>query len=225
MVEAFQTELMEDNRVALIYPDLYRVISEEMKWVIDLPQHIWDSLGAIAGRASVEIKDDTIRAAHTSYHFLWRRVLEPAGDFPWKLCRGNLVANLRKLKAGECPDEPLSSQLWLLLQKKITEERLEQVLKLLGHVGWTSLPCEQQHGSLAQLRRWHPEYTEHTLISRGLMHQTARLLPSISREEKRIAELNRRIAKICRAVPERAGGQHMLLRAMISIVKGRKDRS
>ena len=223
VVESFQTELMEDSRVAMTYDTLWRVISEEMRWVIDLPNHIWDSLGKVAGRAGLEIKDDTIQAAHTSYHFLWRRVLEPAGDFPWKLCRGDLVKNLRDLKAGDYPEDPVSSQIYDLLCDSTMESQLVQMLKLLGQVGWTSLPCEQQHVSLAQLKKWHPEYTEATLISRGLMHQASRILPSVSSEEKKIAMINKKIAKVCRAVPERAGGQHMLLQAVISVAKGRKD--
>ena len=142
---------MEDSRVAIVYPVLYQAVAEELKWLIDLPSHLWASLGVVCDRHEHDLRDDTIRAAHISYHFLWRRVLEPAGDLPWKLCRGNLIGNLQALKAGECPDEPVSSQMWELLHSGHPEEQLEQVLLLLGQVGWTSLPCDQQHGSLAQL--------------------------------------------------------------------------
>ena len=85
------------------------------------------------------------------------------------------------------------------------------------------MPCEQQHGSLAMLKRWHPEYTEATIIARGLMHQTCRILPQETTEEKIIAAINRKISKICKAVPDRVGGQHMLLKAFISVAKGRKE--
>ena len=225
LTEAFQTELMEDSRVAIKYPDLWQVVSEELRWIIDLPWHIWECLALVARRHPLEVRDSTIQAAHTSLHFLWRRVLEPAGDLPWSLCRGDLVQNLRDLKAEpEEPEEPVCSQLYQLLHDDCyPDEKLVQVLQLLGQVGWTSLPCEQQHGSLAQLKKWHPEYTEATLIARGLMHHTSRILPQATAEQKRLSAINRQIAKLCKAKPERVGGQHMLLKAMISIAKGRKD--
>ena len=209
--------------VGLLYPDLLHTISEELKWVISLPDHIWRSLAEFAGRDPLAVRGDIIHAAHISYHFLWRRVLEPAQGLPWSLCRGNLQQNLEDLAAEDCPDEPVSSQLWMLWHGGYSQDQCVQVVRLLGQVGWTSLPCEQQHGSLAMLKRWHPEYTEATLIARGLMHQACRILPQESTEEKAIAAINRKISKICRAAPERAGGQHMLMKALISVAKGRKE--
>ena len=35
--EAFQTELMQDNRVAMHSDKLWRAAAQELKWVIDLP--------------------------------------------------------------------------------------------------------------------------------------------------------------------------------------------
>ena len=61
--------------------------------------------------------------------------------------------NMENLAAGDCPDEPVSSQLWELWHGGSMQPQCVQVLKLLAEVGWTSLPCEQQHGSFAQLRR------------------------------------------------------------------------
>ena len=73
--ESFQVELMEDNRVGLLYPDLLQTISEELKWVISLPDHIWRSLAEFAGRDPMAVRDEIIHAAHMSYRFLWRRVV------------------------------------------------------------------------------------------------------------------------------------------------------
>ena len=70
VAESFQVELMEDNRVALLYIDLLPTNSEELKWVISLPDHIWRSLAEFAGRDPLAVRDDTIHAAHISYHFL-----------------------------------------------------------------------------------------------------------------------------------------------------------
>ena len=144
---------MEDSRVAILYPELWKILAEEMRWVIDLPEHIWRSLATVSQRHWMDVRDDVIHSAHISLHFLWRRVLEPAGDLPWKLVRGDLMQNLTRLAAEECPDEPASAQLWELWHGEYPKPQLVQVLKLLGDVGWMSLPCEQQHGNLA-LPRW-----------------------------------------------------------------------
>ena len=35
-----------------------------------------------------------------SFHFVWRRILQPAAGLPWSLCRGGIGANLEELKAA-----------------------------------------------------------------------------------------------------------------------------
>ena len=224
VVEAFQGELMEDSRVCLIYPQLWRTIAEELRWVVDLEQPVWESLAAVAQIHWMTLRDSTTHAAHISFHFMWRRVLEPASQLPWKLARGDPMTNLRNMADGDCPEEPMSKSLWVLWHDKtIKKEQLVQVVKLLSEVGWTSLPCEQQHGSLAQLKRYHPDYSVNTLISRGLMHQTARLLPKASAEEKRITAISQRIAKLAKSNPNKIGGSQMLVKAMVAIAKGKKE--
>ena len=192
--------------------------------MVDLDQPAWEALASVAQMHWMAVRDETIHSAHISFHFLWRRVLEPASGLPWKLARGDPKANLREMAAGDCPDEPMSKSLWILWHdRSIKKEQLVMAVNLLSEVGWTSLPCEQQHGSLAQLKRWHPEYSVHTLISRGLMHQTARLLPSASAEEKRITAISQRMAKLARSNPNKVGGSHMLVKAMIAIARGKKE--
>ena len=129
------------------------------------------------------MKDMCLKAAHVSYHFLWRRVLHPAQGLPWSLCRGDIEDNLEELSKMECPEEPVSKQLWMLMSMKHSMPQLVSVIRLIGEIGWTSLPAEQQHGSLAAIKRWHPDYGLESLLSRGLRLQIARLLPSASKDE------------------------------------------
>ena len=55
------------------------------------------------------------------------------------------------------------------------------------------------------------------------MHQACRILHKMSEGENNIAAINKRVAKLLRSNPSKIGGQHMLLKAMISAAKGRKD--
>ena len=88
VAEGFQAELMNDNRVAIAFPALWKIAAEEVRWIVDLPDHVWGALASVSGCRLEQLKDETISAAHISFHFLWRRVLQPAGELPWRLCRG-----------------------------------------------------------------------------------------------------------------------------------------
>ena len=223
--EGFQGELLEDSRVAATYPVLWRTASEELRWIVDLPISTWRSIASVVGCTAAELRDDTIAASHASYHFLWRRVLEPAGQLPWRLCRGSIECNLRALAAEEHePEEPCSRQFWLLLNREVPYPmaQLVETVELLGQVSWSSLPAEQQHGSLAALHRWHPEYELETLVFRALCHQMVRLLPSESQADRQISKIVRQMKKLESKVPERAGAQHMVLKAILAVARGRK---
>ena len=45
--------------------------------------------------------------------------------------------------------------------------QLKQTVALLQQISWSSLVAEQQHGSLANLKKYHPEYELSTLASRA----------------------------------------------------------
>ena len=47
VAEGFQSELLQDSRVALKYNDLYASLADEMRWVIDIDGGIWRELGKV----------------------------------------------------------------------------------------------------------------------------------------------------------------------------------
>ena len=161
VAEGFQSELLQDSRVALKYNDLYASLADEMRWVIDIDGGIWRELGKVCGCDDYVLRDGTIAAAHTCFHFVWRRVMQRATSLPWRLCRGDIKANLQALAAQEVPPtEPTTWQIWELMNEHdYSEEVLVRLVECLSQVPWTSLPAEQQHGSLAMLKKWHPEYS------------------------------------------------------------------
>ena len=115
--EAFQLELMQDNRVARSYDHLYKVLSEELKWVIDIPLSIFTIIGSMCGRTGEAQRELCISASHIAYQFMWRRVLVPANEYPWSLVRGNISENLEflALDGTPCPDEPVAEKVWMML--------------------------------------------------------------------------------------------------------------
>ena len=119
--------------------------------------------------------------------------------------------------------EPVSRNLWDLLQRDFNMAQLVAAVDVLGEAGWTSLPAEQQHASLAMLHKWHPDYETKTLVSRSLMVQMSKLLPAASKEEKEAQRLSAKLDRILRANPQKINGRHMLAGAMIAICSGKKD--
>ena len=222
--EGFQKGLMKDPRVASNYADLWGAASSELRYCIDLPEHVWATLATVADCTPATLQDKTIAACHTSYHWLWRRVLAPAGQRPWSLCRGDIDENLDCLAAEtDEPVEPCTRQLWLLLGEGHPRVQLRKVVELLGQCSWSSLPAEQQHGSLALLHRWHPEYGMEMLISRSLLHTAFRLVPHQSKLDKSISRVIAKMDKLERCDPSKATGSHMLVKALVDVLIGRKD--
>ena len=222
--EGFQIELMEDSRVASQYQVLWDAMSKELRWVIDLPEDTWSDLASVAGCRADELKDRAISAAHLSYHFIWRRVLEPAGQLPWSLCRGDPDANLQELgEMAVAPAEPCSNHLWHLIQLRHNPNQIRGVVDLLAQCAWSSLPAEQQHGSLSLLHRWHPEYGLEKLVSRALLHQAVRLLPSESKIEQQIGKVMKQLSKLDSANSEKVSGSHMLVKSLMHVTRGRKE--
>ena len=225
MAEAVQTELMSDNRVAIQHGQLWRTAASEVKWIIDLKESTWEAIAVASGMELVDLRDRAIRASHISFHFIWRRILEPYADLPWSLARGDVGANFQRLVDDDRPDEPFCQKIWDLHHRSppYPREQLLEAIRLLGEAGWTSMVCEQQHGSLAQLRRRHPEYSMDSLISRGLMHQTTRILQSSSADERKVALLTKKILKLENKVPTRAGPTNMIVKALMSVARSKQD--
>ena len=224
--EAFQQELMTDSRVAQTYPRLWAAITEELRWVIDIPLSTWEQLAEVTrgGMCGGELRDSTIRSSHIAFHFVWRRVLKPASGYPWRLCRGDLQENVEWLKQQtEEPTDAVTAQLWkLLTEHNYPEAQIRGVLEVLGEAPWSSLTAEQQHGSLAMLHKWHPDYGVATLVGRSLALQATRLLPSATEDDRKLAKLQQRLRNLESAVPTRVGGSHMLTKSLIAIARGRK---
>ena len=214
---------MTDPRVALRFDDLWEASTKEMKWLAAGRPSTWDIVGNACGVGGSPLASMCIAAGHVSYHFLHRRVLHPASEMPWSLVRGAALENLQALADGDCPTEPVSAQLWQLMHMGHNRAQLLGVVRLLGEVPWSSLPAEQQHGSLAQVRRWHPEYGAETLLSRALLMQVCRLMPGPSKEERRIAVICRRLDRLEAANPGKATGRHEFLKGLIAAFARKKS--
>ena len=77
--------------------------------------------------------------------------------------------NLNDLCDSPMPDEPMSAQLWTLLRIGFDRKQLVSTINVMAEAPWTTMIAEQQHGSLAAVRSWHPEYSAAALVSHALV--------------------------------------------------------
>ena len=218
--ESAMVQLMEDGRVAQTYEDLWMGCAEEMRWMIDLKPHVWAALAGLCGARPEDLASEVVDGGHASWHFFWRRVLSVAADLPWRLCRGDVEANLAALKAGDMPVEPVSKKIYKLLHMDFPLSQIVEAVGLVGEVSWTTLVAEQQHGTLAAVKKNHPDYDPSTLVSRTLMVQANRLLPGQSAEERQLKKIVSKLDKLSRKNPDKMSGQAWYLRKL----KELKDR-
>lgn len=225
VTEGALLSLLDDPRVCNTYEDLWRSVSEEMLWIAQLSMSTWSKLASAGGTRAATLRSECIAAAHVSKHFFWRRVLEPAGQRPWALARGDVRQNLESLREEvDMPSEAMTQQLWLLLQSDFPVQLLIRTVQLLQDVGWTTLPVEQQHGSVASLRRLHPEYGTATLTARALVLMLRRLLPSQSREERELARLSQQLNRLLSKQPSKIGARQAMLSEWFGVLRARQWR-
>ena len=219
VAEGVLVDILEDSRVAQRYCSLWQTLSEEMLLVAQLGEFVWEELGVIASVPAHALTSDCIAAAHISFHFFWRRVLSVAAGYPWCLTRGDVHSNLVELQSGPRPDEPVSQQMFLVMKVVFSIAQLKECLYLLSDVPWATLMVEQQHGTLANLHRHPPDYSHETLVSRAMVVQLNKLLPCVSAEEKQIALILSRLARLNAKQPSRITGRHLLLAELFDMVK------
>ena len=81
--------LLKVPRVLLQYDETWKVASEELLWVASLEDSAVRSLARRGRVEADEFKPSVIAAAHVSYHFIRRRVLRTASEYPWSWARGD----------------------------------------------------------------------------------------------------------------------------------------
>ena len=220
-MDAVLALLMEDSRVAQRYEELDSAIREEMDWMLNLPDKLWELLGELVSESPGKLRSRCLQAGSESAAQFTKRCLNVAAQRPWSLCRGDIEANVDMLAAeNEAPtSDEISHHIWHLCRIGFNKTQIVKGVMLLGNVPWATIPTEQFHASAAALMRVHPEYTQSTLRCRAFVLTLNRLMPRPTEDEKSIATLQRRLATLQRKQPHKASGRHMYLRDIIDLAK------
>lgn len=208
--ECAQKALLKDPRVALHAVSMRQDMVGKVNAVAALPSEVWSLLGSLCGTNGIDLMSACIQASHKALAFFEFRVLSAAEGLPWSLCRGDISWNLEQLKDGSCPEHSdVASKAWQLLQMGHSRTVLIRMVELLADVPWSTQVAEQLHGSAAVVSRFHPEYSLDTLMCRAMILASAKLLPSPSTCEKRIAKARKGLQQLARRNPAKAGAKQV----------------
>ena len=164
------------------------------------------SLADVAEVEADEFKSSVIAAAPVSYHFVWRRVLRTANEYPRSLACGDIEESLIELSNSDRPLETMASQCWLLLQVGFNVRHLVGTVQHHHGCIGTSTIADQLHGSLAALKRAYSQYHEDTLMARAQV-LTIRLLPKPTEDGKLLARVTKEEAQLAQNKPDGINGR------------------
>ena len=210
--DSFLAKVLKDSRVALTQQSLQEVLWNEFEFLDVLPQQFWDMLSGPVQLTSQAARSGVIAGALISWSFLEWRVLLVASSLPWRLCSGNVEANVDELlRQEEPPEAGIASKIWVLGQAGYNRTRLVRAVQLLGQCSWTSAFTEKQHGSTSVIKKRHPDYGDNHLTARAFTHTFAQMLPSPSASDLRRQQI---LQKLCRTLdknPNRITGRQVYL--------------
>ena len=110
--DAALVALLEDDRLAERLPELEASVQEELRGVLGIGDVTWRRLSQHLQTGSPRLlRSQTLLATSTAAAFLTNRALGVARQYPWRLCAGDIVANLQELASlqeapiGGCHDE------------------------------------------------------------------------------------------------------------------------
>lgn len=176
-VEAFLIEAMTDDRLIRRLPEVQGALVSELEYLENLGPYVWQRLASIVPDTSApEQQTWVLLAAHTAAAFTFRRVLWPAGAYPWSLCQGDIDSNLAHLaeSTAEVMD-PTAAKIKALLGLGYNRGLLKDGLTLLREVPFSTQAVEQSHGSIATIHRMHATLGGSSIASRAMLHQARHL--------------------------------------------------
>ena len=212
VADAFLVGSLEDDRLALRCEELHEAMVEEIDWLLGLSVFTWLRMTNLAGGAvgPRELRTEVVLAGLTCLGFVSEKVFRVARSLPWSICRdidGGLDA-LQALQAA--PQDPTAQKIWFLLRVGVSRARLQDACRVLGECEWSTRCVEQGHGSIACIKKLHPECTGGVLAARAALHQQ-RAMFNASEGAKQVAKLEAQLQRQCRKQPEKITGRHVFL--------------
>ena len=215
--DSLLAELLEDDRVVPRLQFLQDVVQDELEWLSQLPSAVWRYKGEWCPGEDIgggDLRNEVMSAAHTSGALLEHRVWSVARSPPWSLAQGDIGRNLHDLKSVvEPPSEPSSKKIWELLHMGFSASQLEEGVRLLSGISWSSTSVEQQHGSASVLAKAHRRYGAGTVTARSMLHRMGQFFVPTEKDKYQLSVL-RRIEVLASKRPAKCGAKQQFLKEL-----------
>ena len=206
-----------------IFESYTELLVDEVRLLEGLPDAIWQRLGEVVdAQAWCRVREAVLHSVHVSLAYLTRLCLKPAAGLPWSLCRGDVIQNLHSLAQQELDDTHNSAtrQIQALVKLGINQADLQDAIRLLGQVGWTTKGVEEQHASLAHLHRAHPDIDATHLSLRAYIH-ACRVFWRPDRSHARLDRLQKLLQKTRERRGRHISGENIFFKELHGRVRSR----
>ena len=218
--DAFLTETLADDRVALNLDSLKETVWTEFEYLWALDLQVWHSFSVYCDVGAYTLRHKALCGSMRALGFLAWRVFVDAEALPWSLCRGDVMSNLRTLAdSAQPPTQHTAKKIyhWARMAPEIPVPVVEQ----LGQCGWSSKMAEQAHAPVTRLIRLHPEYQSSAVTCRATLISFNQLF-SMTDAEKKFARVHAKLQALRRKMPSRCGGRQAYNKAMIEEAQRQK---
>ena len=210
--ETFLLHVLKDGRVARIQEKLQTALFDEFDFLDYLPSPVWELLARGANMPAQDLRNKVVAGGLIAWAFLESKVLLVAASLPWRLCKGDIAANIAELlQAGEPPEDTVASKIFHLGSVGFNRLRLQRAVGLLGSCSWTSALTERQHASTSLVKKYHPDIGSKLLTARAYLHTFVQLLPGQTAADKRKPQLKERLERLFHYNPNRITGRQLYL--------------
>lgn len=211
--DAFLLALLEDDRVIRRLQELKDLVTDEVEWLINLSEVVWQDLaGLLTDVSAQQLRSLCMLSALTVQAFIQWKVFQVAESLPWSLAVGDIEENLRVLRASKDDLDSTSSKIRALLQGGYPEQRIVAAIRLMSEVSWSTTSVEQGHGSAATLHRVHKQYGANTLCMRSMVHMMRHLAAPPPMQDPLDAKLAKKEAALERSQPQKITGRQAFLK-------------
>ena len=221
--DAVMAELLVDARVLRTIETLKAVAAEEIDWLQNIPQFVYEALAELCPLSPAELRHNVLHAGQINYAFMHERFFAVTEEYPFRLAASNddaqLAANLEALRVSAEPDEQATWQLWKLLQMGYSKKKLVGILQLIRDLEWSTLTAEQNHASAATLMKFHPEYSLQTLASRALICSVHRTMPAKTDNERLLVKLRRTLGQLVKRNPHKVNARSLHVRDLMAMAR------
>ena len=92
-------------------------------------------------------------------------------------------------------------------------------MELVADLSWVTKVAESQHARHANIKKFHPEYSLSTILSRTTVCQLNLLMPKPSKDEAVLARLEKQLAKLLTRNPRKSHGKAIFIKELFDLAR------